>query len=385
MKPRFSFLLPAMLAAIGFPVALQAQHGTISGRVVGNGGEPLQGATVNARGTARGTIVRADGSYAFTLPAGRYEVRARMLGYVARAESVTVTAGATTSVDFTLQKAATSLEAVAITGTRGEARTVISAPVPIDVLSTADIQLTGRTETSQIIQAVAPSFNFPRTSIGDGTDHIRPATLRGLAPDQALVLVNGKRRHTSALVNVNGFVGRGSQAVDLNAIPASMIDHIEILRDGAAAQYGSDAIAGVLNIVLKTTAPGNFTGEVGENVTTYNRDATSQTAFPAQMNPISAHDGRVATSSLNYGFPLGQNGFLQLSGEVRDRQGTNRTLPDTRTQYFAGDPRNALAPRINHWQGDSYNHDVSGFFNAGTKLSNGLDLYAFGGLGRRQG
>src|SRR5512132_1017960 len=298
MKSRFSYLVPAIVAVIGFSGALQAQHGTISGRVVGNGGEALQGATVNARGTARGTIVRADGSYAFTLPAGRYEVRARMLGYVARAESVTVTAGATTNVDFTLQKAATSLEAVAITGTRGEARTVVSAPGAIDVLSTADIQLTGRTETSQIIQAVAPSFNFPRTSIGDGTDHIRPATLRGLAPDQALVLVNGKRRHTSALVNVNGFVGRGSQAVDLNAIPASMIDHIEILRDGAAAQYGSDAIAGVLNIVLKTTAPGSFSGEVGENVTTYNRDATPQTAFAAQMAERSVHDGRVATSSL---------------------------------------------------------------------------------------
>jgi iron complex outermembrane receptor protein len=227
-----------------------------------------------------------------------------------------------------LQKAATSLEAVAITGTRGEERTVISAAVPIDVLSTTDIQLTGRTETSQIIQAVAPSFNFPRTSVGDGTDHIRPATLRGLAPDQALVLVNGKRRHTSALVNVNGFVGRGSQAVDLNAIPASMIDHIEILRDGAAAQYGSDAIAGVLNIVLKTTAPGTFMGEVGENVTTYNRDADvadrrSRRSLPS--GPV--RDGRVATSALNYGWAIGQSGFLQVSGEIRDRQGTNRTLP----------------------------------------------------------
>jgi iron complex outermembrane receptor protein len=200
-----------------------------------------------------------------------------------------------------------------------------------------------------------------------------------------LVLVNGKRRHTSALVNVNGFVGRGAQAVDLNAIPASMIDHIEILRDGAAAQYGSDAIAGVLNIVLKSTAPGSFSGEVGENSTTYNRDATAQTAFPAQMSPISAHDGRVASSALNYGFGFGQNGFLQVAGEVRDRQGTNRTLADTRTQYFAGDPRNSLPPQINHWQGDSYNHDVDGFFNTGTTLSNGVELYAFGGLGKRHG
>jgi iron complex outermembrane receptor protein len=382
---RRSQLVISLLATVALSTLGGAQTGTVSGRVTGADGAPLQGASVNANGTARGATVRADGSYSFSLPAGRHELHARLLGYAAAVESVTVTAGATTTANFSLQKAATSLEAVAVLGTRGQERTVISAPVPIDVLSTTDIQLTGRTETSQIIQAVAPSFNFPRTSIGDGTDHIRPATLRGLAPDQTLVLVNGKRRHTSALVNVNGFVGRGSQAVDLNAIPASMIDHIEILRDGAAAQYGSDAIAGVLNIVLKSTAPGSFSNEIGENVTTYNRDATSQTAFPAQMSPISAHDGRVATSALNYGWGFGQNGFLQLSGEVRDRQGTNRTLPDTRTQYFAGDPRNSLPPQINHWQGDSYNHDVSSFFNTGTTLSNGVELYAFGGLGQRHG
>jgi iron complex outermembrane receptor protein len=173
----------AIVATIALPAVGLAQTGTVSGRVVGAGGEPLQGASVVATGTARGGTVRGDGSYSFSLPAGRHEVRARLLGYVAVAESVTVVAGSTATANFTLQKAATSLEAVAVLSTRGQERTVISAPVPIDVLSTADIQLTGRTETSQIIQAVAPSFNFPRTTIGDGTDHIRPATLRGLAPD----------------------------------------------------------------------------------------------------------------------------------------------------------------------------------------------------------
>ena len=373
-----------VLAAM-VPTMIFAQTGTVAGRVVGAGGEVLPGASVAATGTARGAIVRGDGTYSLALPPGRYEVRARLLGYASAAESVTVASGATATINFTLQKAATTLEAVAILGTRGEERTVISAPVPIDVLSTTDIQLTGRTETAQIIQAVAPSFNFPRTSIGDGTDHIRPATLRGLAPDQTLVLVNGRRRHTSALVNVNGFVGRGSEAVDLNAIPASMIDHIEILRDGAAAQYGSDAIAGVLNIVLKNSAGASFMGELGENVTTYNRDATSQTAFPAQMSPVSAHDGRVAQSALSYGWTVGDNGFFNVSGEIRDRQGTNRTLPDTRQQYFAGDPRNSNPPQINHWQGDSYNHDVVGFFNAGRTLDNGIELYGFGGLSKRHG
>ena len=380
----FTLATLAALVLGAQPLAAQAS-GTLTGRVSGSNGAPLAGASVSVAGSPRGSLVRNDGSYQLTLPAGRHEIRVRLLGYVPVIEAVEVAAGAATSKDFRLEKSITNLEAIAILGTRGEERTVISAPAPIDVLSTVDIQLTGRTETAQMIQAVAPSFNFPRTSIGDGTDHIRPATLRGLAPDQALVLVNGKRRHVSGLVNLNGFVGRGSQAVDLNAIPAAMIDRIEILRDGAAAQYGSDAIAGVINIVLKTNAPSSYNVEVGQNYTTYNRDATPLTAHPSQMEEIKARDGKVFTTSLNYGFNFGENGYLQVAGEVRDRQGTNRTLPDPRQQYFAGDPRNTNPPQINHWQGDSYNHDASAFFNAGTTLGSGIELYGNGGWGERTG
>ncbi len=382
---RITAIATAVAALVANAAHAQTATGTLSGRVTGATGEPLQGVAISVANTQRGAITRADGRYQVTLPFGRHELRVRLLGYSAIREFVEISAGTTTTKDFALEKAATSLEAVAIIGTRGEERSVISAPAPIDVLSTADIQQSGRTETAQMIQAVAPSVNFPRTSIGDGTDHIRPATLRGLAPDQALVLINGKRRHTSALVNLNGFVGRGSQAVDLNAIPASMIDHIEILRDGAAAQYGSDAIAGVINIVLKSTAQGSFMSTVGENVTTYNRDADPSVAYPAQMNEVKARDGRVASSALNKGFTFGQNGYLQVGGEVRDRQGTNRTLPDTRQQYFTGDPRNNNAPQINHWQGDSYNHDTDGFLNAGTTLASGIEVYGFGGWGHRHG
>ena len=387
MARRWShFLTLLTLLTLGARVAVAQSTGTLTGRVTGSGGEALQGAAISVANLQRGAIVRADGSYQLTLPAGHHEVRVRLLGYQATRDFVDITAGATTSKNFTLEKAATSLEAVAILGTRGEERSVISAPAPIDVLSSIDIQQTGRVETAQMIQSVAPSFNFPRTTIGDGTDHIRPATLRGLAPDQALVLINGKRRHTSALVNLNGFVGRGSQAVDLNAIPASMIDHIEILRDGAAAQYGSDAIAGVMNIVLKTTATGSFMTQVGENRTTYNKGADVTNAYAAQMGERKVTDGKTLTSALNYGLAFGQSGYFQIGGEVRDRQGTNRTLEDTRQQYFTGDPRNAsVPPQINHWQGDSYNHDTDGFFNAGTTFDNGIEVYAFGGLGKRHG
>jgi iron complex outermembrane receptor protein len=385
MKGRDTFVFLCIGFALNTNAALAQTVGTLRGRVMGPAGEPLAGASVSVTGTPRYTVARSDGSYRLALPAGRYEVRARLLGYASSVDSVVVSADAVTTKDFHVERVATNLESVAILGTRGEGRTVMSAPVPIDVLSVADLQQSGRTETAQMIQAVAPSFNFPRATIADGTDHIRPATLRGLAPDQTLILVNGKRRHTSALVNLNGFVGRGAQAVDLNAIPASMIDHIEILRDGAAAQYGSDAIAGVINIVLKSDAPGAYSVEAGENITTYNRGATSQLAFPGQTDERSVHDGDVFTTSLTNGWSFGQSGFVQIGGELRKRSGTNRSLPDTRPQYFAGDPRNANAPAMHFWQGDSYNRDGQVFVNAGQTLTEGVELYAFGGYTRRRG
>jgi iron complex outermembrane receptor protein len=212
-------LLRAVVAVLLLPVALAAQTGTLTGRVTA-AGEPVSGAAVVVTGMGRGSQTRSDGSYSITLPAGRYEVRTRLIGFSSGRDSATIVAGQTTTLNFSVRRAAATLEAVTTLGTRGQERTVIDAPAPIDVLSSAEIKSTGRTEPAQMIQAVAPSFNFPRTSIGDGTDHVRPATLRGLAPDQTLVLINGKRRHNSALVNVNGFVGRGSAPVDLNAIPA---------------------------------------------------------------------------------------------------------------------------------------------------------------------
>ena len=373
------------LIALSFlsPFTLAAQStGTISGRVLDSQGSPLQGASISLAGTTRGAIVRSDGSYRVTVPAGRYEIRARLLGYTPRADSVTVTAGSTIAKSFTLDRAATSLEAVSVLGTRGEARTVIDAPVPIDVLSSLEVRSTGRTETSQMIQALAPSFNFPRTTLGDATDNVRPATLRGLSPDQALVLVNGKRRHVSAVVNINGFVGRGSEAVDLNAIPAGMIDHIEILRDGAAAQYGSDAIAGVINIVLKSTAPGDVTAQVGE----YSTQEPQVANFKA---PTYKHDGKLFYTNADHGWTFGQNGFVFLGGEIRDRGYTNRAAPDTRIQYFQNqNPNNPNLPvpgGVDFKIGDSYQHSDLGWLNAGTTIGNGVQLYAFGGLSHNFG
>ena len=370
-------LLPAALAA-------QAATGTVGGRVMASG-QPVADAAVVAAGTGRGTQTRTDGSYRITLPVGRYQLRARAVGFTSARDSVTIAAGTSATVNFTLEKSVATLEAVSTLGTRGEARTVIDASAPIDVLSAAEIKATGRTETAQMIQTIAPSFNFPRTSIGDGTDHVRPATLRGLAPDQTLVLVNGKRRHNSALVNVNGFVGRGSAPVDLNAIPSSLIDHIEILRDGAAAQYGSDTIAGVINVVLKQGDRGEVRTTIGEAYTTYNR-ADNLAPFSIQAGEVQARDGKVFHEAIDYGWTGAQNSFLHLAGELRDRGNTNRSLKDPRVLYFAGDPREANPPngRVDHRQGDASTHDLQGFWNGGTTFGT-TDFYSFGGVAKRRG
>jgi iron complex outermembrane receptor protein len=365
--------------------AQQATTGAVSGRVTtGDAGEPIPGATVAVTGTTLGAITRADGSFRITLRPGTYELRARLVGFASARDTIVVTAGGTTTRNFRLSRAASTLDAVAVVGSRTQPRTLIESPAPVDVLAGAEIRSTGRTETNQIIQQLAPSFNFPRPSIADGTDHVRPATLRGLGPDQVLVLVNGKRRHNSALVNVNGTIGRGSTGVDLNAIPASMIDRVEVLRDGAAAQYGSDAIAGVINIVLKSSDRGSVTATAGQNYTTWGGDFPATAA--GQVRPEqTARDGRVLQAAGNLGRPIGTNGYWNVGGEVRDRGFSNRSGLDFRRQYFPNDPRNNAPPRPTLRLGDAQTTDVVGFFNTAATLAGGAEVYAFGGLSRREG
>jgi iron complex outermembrane receptor protein len=370
-----------LLTACAATVVSAQTLGTVTGRVTSSDDNtPVQSASVQVVGTQYGALTGANGSYRLQLRPGTYELRVRLIGYGTTQETVVVTDGGAVTQDFRLSKAASALQAVAVVGSRTEARTVIESPVPVDVLSAAEIRSTGRTETAQILQQLAPSVNFPRATISDGTDHVRPATLRGLAPDQVLVLINGRRRHTSALVNVNGSIGRGSSAVDLNAIPASMIDRIEVLRDGAAAQYGSDAIAGVINIILKSNSPGDVSATFGQTSTTYG----------TEFGPgRSANDGGVLQASANAGLSRMQGGFLHGGVEYRDREATNRTLGDPRPQSFAdqiaGRTYTNETGNINHRQGDAATTDVVALANGGYTLANGLELYAFGGFGRREG
>ena len=182
--------------------------------------------------------------------------------------------------------------AVIVTGTRRTDRTVADSPVPVDVFGAEAIATSGQTETNRILNVLVPSFNFPQPSIADGTDALRPATLRGLSPDQTLVLVNGKRRHVSALLNINGTVGRGSAAVDLNLIPGLAISRIEVLRDGASSQYGSDAIAGVINIQLRgANHGGRATATYGRYHTTLN-DVARITGLQIGRRPALPRPGR---------------------------------------------------------------------------------------------
>lgn len=362
IRRRFSIVLAASLTIASSLVAQSV--GRVVGKVTSNdGGAPILGATVQLVGTPFGTITKTDGSYSIALRAGAYSLRVRQIGFASTTQAITIVAGQTLTRDVRLERTATNLEAVAVTGTRARERTVTKSPVPVDVFTALDLKATGRTETAQMIQALAPSVNFPRSAISDGTDAVRPATLRGLGADQVLVLVNGKRRHTAALVNVNGNVGRGQSAVDLNAIPASMIDHIEILRDGAAAQYGSDAIAGVINIVLKSVAP----SEVN-----------------LQSGVTAVGDGRVLQGSANAGIANSIGSFFHAGLEVRDRERTDRSLADPRLQYFAGDAREATINRINNGYGDAQTSDVVGMYSAGTAIGGGIDFYSFGALSRRQ-
>jgi iron complex outermembrane recepter protein len=371
MRRTIAAVAAIITAAVLTPTAASAQNaslGTVTGKVTdGASGRGLSGAYVVIVGSQQGVVTAEDGSYRILLRPGTHDLRARLIGFGSVNATVTVTAGGQTNQDFVLPKTVVNLGEVAVVGTRAQERSVTTAPVPVDVVGAAELQSAGVTETNQAIQMLAPSFNFPRPSIADGSDHVRPATLRGLGPDQVLVLVNGKRRYQSALVNVNGTVGRGSAGVDLNAIPLSSIDRIEILRDGAAAQYGSDAIAGVMNIVLKSEPRSDATVVAGQ---TYKGD------------------GETLQAGGSFGLGTAQGSFLNFSGDVRHRGYTNRADADTTSQFFAGDARNTSPQYDNkiRWrQGDALVNEGGGFYNGGMTLGSGIQLYSFGGASYRHG
>jgi iron complex outermembrane recepter protein len=280
-----------------------------------------------------------------------------------------------------------ALEQVVVTGTRVANRSALETAAPVDIIAADQLQNLGITEINQALAAALPSFNFPRPGLSDGTDAVRPATLRGLAPDQTLVLVNSKRLHSAALVNVNATIGRGSSSADLNTIPSSIVQSVEVLRGGASAQYGSDAIAGVVNVRLREAREGG-----GADMSYGWRD----TEFDVKTAPVTTagatwsappvltrkrSDGETLTASMWKGLPLTGSGFLTVAAEYKDQEHTERGGWDHRAQYpiVQGrvDPREATFNRFNSWYGEPELAQKTLFANAGYDVSDQVSLYGW--------
>lgn len=303
-----------------FAAGLTAQEMKVSGVVTDESNATLPGATVLLKGTSKGTTTDADGKFTITAKTGDV----LQFSYVGlETKSVTVT-GITLNVILT--GSGETLQDVVVLGSRNPTRTVTESAVPIDVISMKEIASQGpQVNLNQILNMVAPSFTSNTTTVADGTDHIDPAQLRGLGPDQVLVLINGKRRHTSSLVNINGSPGRGSVGTDLNAIPAFAIEKIEVLRDGASAQYGSDAIAGVINInVKKNTNKLDVALFGGGNLSKGANDHTG------------GIDGANYQLDLNYGTGLGkEKSFINATASFQLRDATSRAKDVTGNLFNA--------------------------------------------------
>lgn len=366
----------------------------VSGKVIDKDtNEPLIGASVTVKGSTTGATTDMNGAYSINVPANANVLVFSYIGY--RAEEVSIDGRSV--VDVGLSEGL-EFDMVTVVGSRNPSRTKLETAVPVDVIPIATIvNEIGQVDLNQILNYVAPSFQSARQTISDGTDHVDPGQLRGLGPDQLLVLVNGKRRHQSALVNVNGTVNRGTVGTDLGAIPASAIDRVEILRDGAAAQYGSDAIAGVINIVLKKKTD-VIDGSIsyGANMTTYDRNFALFNAQRITDDPgVQVTDGQTLQAGLNYGFKLGDKGFVNLTGEYIDRQPTVRSgtytgqvypsvggqVRDDSILYARGLNREFFDMRI----GQSKISGGGIFLNADYDLGGGWDAYLFGGYNRKNG
>ena len=373
-----------LVIVVAFTRPLAAQTGTLQGRVTDSSGTAIVGATVTVDQTSLRTTAQSRGGYLlYGVPAGSRVLRVRSLGFTPESVVVNVTSGDITRLDVALRRATTQLAAVSVVvGSRARHSAAEELAVPVDVFTAEDITRTGTTETSQVLATLSPSVNFPKQAVTDATEIVRPFTLRGLSPDHSLVLINGLRRHQTALLNVfsNGSAP-GSSGVDLNAFPSSAVERIEVLRDGASTQYGSDAIAGVVNLVLKE---GQFAPFVNATV--------------GQYRPGGAYQNDGTTTDVNGGVGLGLGrGSLSLFGQVLNREATNRACPDGSFPDINGVSDSVAncrviikrtgVPQPNvHW-GDGLEKDIHTFANLKLPLNDAgtTELYGFGGYSKRDG
>ena len=372
------------LALTSRPAA--AQSGTVQGQVSDSGGSAISGAIITVDNTGLRVSSTASGRYVLRgVPRGTQTLRIRAIGYLPATASVTVAGSDVVDQNISLVRSPVELAPIdVVVGSRGRHTAAEELAVPVDVYTAEDIQQQGSTETSQVLQALSPSVNFPRQSVTDANDIIRPFTLRGLSPDHTLVLVNGWRRHTTAVLNTFAYgMGAGSTGVDLNALPSGAVDRIEVLRDGASAQYGSDAIAGVVNLVIKD---GKFSPFL--------------TASSGQYFTGKGYDNDGTTVDLNggVGFGIGR-GSLALFGEYQHRDATNRAWADPFVVDLNGvtdsvDSRNgevvikrtSIRQPNGHW-GDGLEKDAMTFANFRMPLNSAgsSEFYTFGGYSHRVG
>jgi len=352
-----------------------AQNQTIKGVVSDSKGNALEGVTIKVANSKTVTTSNKNGS--FTIAANTNDVvEFSSIGYESKKQLAVGT-----YMNIILTASTSDLQDVILVGSRGAGRVKTESPVPVDVIKLTDVGMnTARMDLTSTLNFVAPSFNYNKQSGADGADHVDIGTLRGLGPDQTLVLINGKRRHSTALVGLFGTRGRGGSGVDLNGFPMSAVDRIEILRDGASAQYGSDAIAGVMNIVLrKNTNEWNITtGMAGYYDKKFNTNQFKNNKDYLYSGPI---DGVTSSVSANRGFDIGKKGgFINLSFDVLDQGKTFR-------QAASSDITNKDGLPTNTWRqgfGDGSMHSMGTMFNMEVPLGDDIKFYAFGSFNSKK-
>jgi len=366
----------ALLLCLGLGLSAQ----TVSGTITDDAGTPLIGASVIEAGTSNGTVTDINGDYSLSVQSLNSNL---VVSYVGFEESVISIDGRST-VNISMLEGV-QIGEVLVTGSRSYNRSSTDTPVAVDVIDVQEIAArNGNAELNKILQYLAPSFNAQKQSGSDGAEHIDPASLRGLGPDQTLVLINGKRRHQSSLVNIFGTRGRGNSGTDMNAIPASAIERIEILRDGAAAQYGSDAIAGVINIVLRDET-NKLTGSITAGG--YNPIAPDEFGLYEANTPNTAGnfidldgsgtalrsggdpslDGVTTKIGANYGFDIGSDGgYANITTEFINK---GKTLRPGAT--------------FRRGMGEAEISGFAGFLNAAVPVGENTEVYVFGGRNYR--
>ena len=366
----------------------------VEGQVVDENGEGLIGATLVVKGTARGTVTDDEGKFSLNVPDGSTLV-VSYIGF----ETQEVEVGDQTNITITLVQGL-SLEAVTLIGSRGKPRTDLDSPVPIDAIQASELLKTGQPDIAQSIHFTVPSFSAQKFGINDLAPLVDPAQLRGLGSDQTLLLVNGKRRHKVAFFNGNDGVGKGQLGNDLNSIPSAAVERVEVLRDGAAAQYGSDAIAGVVNLQLKQNrSGGSFQTYLGSTYTSPKYDDITNAGNDGDKiyGDDALTDGNTFSSSLNFGLPWGEDGFVSTTltyfhADATDRSGSYSHssgwyteeqyaplgLTDEQLQAQNGiDPDRAIL-------GTAENTNGGIFINAGKPINDIWEFYAMTGFTQKQ-